>query len=271
MKLSLTTPAAITLALTIHGLAFIYFSCQPTITYVGHQPNAYLVTKMSINHRANTPSHPLSYQQTNEQTNEKNSKKEPDITQSKVVAARPVIKKQPTKTSIEKTHKNPNAITKKTVKTAPVKSQITAVPKASNHKPSSPIQASGSSPSTVKPANNSSANVDNAKSAAIVLTEHQTNEYINFVRTQILQHKRYPKQAKMRRHEGNITAVFTLTANGGIKDIVLLHKSSSKYLNKSVKKLLRRIKLPSPTPKIKHAFPKRLTLTFEFSLQHLNS
>ena len=268
MKLSLTTAVAITLALTIHGLAFIYFSCQPTITYVGHQPNAYLVTKMSINHRANKPSSPLS----NQQANEKNSNKKADITPSKKVAARPVIKKQPTKANIEETHKqNPTAITKKTVKTAPVKSQITAVPKASNHKPSSPIQASGSSPSTVKPANNASANVDNAKSAAIMLTEHQTNEYINFVRTQILQHKRYPKQAKMRRHEGNITAVFTLTANGGIKDIVLLHKSSSKYLNKSVKKLLRRINLPSPTPQIKHAFPKRLTLTFEFSLQQLNS
>ncbi|WP_428848459.1 energy transducer TonB family protein [Shewanella kaireitica] len=78
---------------------------------------------------------------------------------------------------------------------------------------------------------------------------------MNFVRSEILKRKHDLKQAKIRRHQGNITVAFTLTADGDIENIDLLKKSPSKYLNKSVRKLLAcaypllKCKLGPPFPK----------------------
>ncbi|QFU22188.1 TonB family protein [Shewanella eurypsychrophilus] len=107
---------------------------------------------------------------------------------------------------------------------------------------------------------------DNSNSA-----ENRINRYIESVRLEILKQKRYPKQAKLRRHQGSITVAFTLTGEGEIRNIKLLKKSSSKYLNKSVRKLLRRVHLPAAEQQIKQDFPKYITLTLDFSLETLNS
>lgn len=101
--------------------------------------------------------------------------------------------------------------------------------------------------------------------------EDRTNRYIDFVRTEILKRKHYPKQARLRRHQGSITVAFTLTEDGDIENIKLTKRSSSKYLNKSVRKLLRHMDLPKVEPQIKQEFPKQITLTLDFFLDLLNS
>ena len=101
--------------------------------------------------------------------------------------------------------------------------------------------------------------------------ENRVNRYIESVRAEILKQKRYPKQARLRRHQGSITVAFILTGEGEIRNIKLLKKSSSKYLNKSVRKLLRRVHLPAAEQQIKQDFPKYITLTLDFSLETLSS
>ena len=101
--------------------------------------------------------------------------------------------------------------------------------------------------------------------------QNRINSYIESVRAEILKQKRYPKQARLRRHQGSITVAFTLTGEGEIRNIKLLKKSSSKYLNKSVRKLLRRVHLPAAEQQIKQDFPKYITLTLDFSLETLSS
>ncbi|MCL1061627.1 TonB family protein [Shewanella benthica] len=140
---------------------------------------------------------------------------------------------------------------------------------------SSPNESSDSSKTASSSAHTSTQGVDAAASGTahgdISSTENRVNRYIESVRAEILKQKRYPKQARLRRHQGSITVAFTLTGEGEIRNIKLLKKSSSKYLNKSVRKLLRRVHLPAAEQQIKQDFPKYITLTLDFSLETLSS
>ena len=140
---------------------------------------------------------------------------------------------------------------------------------------SSPNESSDSSKTISSSAHTSTQAVDASASGTadgdINSAENRVNRYIESVRAEILKQKRYPKQARLRRHQGSITVAFTLTGEGEIRNIKLLKKSSSKYLNKSVRKLLRRVHLPAAEQQIKQDFPKYITLTLDFSLETLSS
>ena len=140
---------------------------------------------------------------------------------------------------------------------------------------SSPNESSDSSKTISSSAHTSTQAVDASASGTadgdINSAENRVNRYIESVRAEILKQKRYPKQARLRRHQGSITVAFTLTGEGEVRNIKRLKKSSSKYLNKSVRKLLRRVHLPAAEQQIKQDFPKYITLTLDFSMETLSS
>lgn len=153
-----------------------------------------------------------------------------------------------------------------TAKNTPILNKKTVVQQAVNNgsvKKTAANENTGKKTSLNESANNKLQSEAVEKNAL----EHSAHDYLSFVRTQILKHKRYPHQARLRRHQGSITVAFTLTAHGKIKNIQLISRSSSKYLNKSVAQLLRKIDLPPAEARIRNVFPKQMTLTLDFTLE----
>lgn len=257
MKNCQTTIAAVVLALIIHLLVYVQLVCPPSVTYAVNQPAAYSVARISFNQQ------PTSIDSQPTQQVSKTAVITPAIDAQ-------AIKKQPSNDTIRKTLKDKptNSVENKT-KQVTIKSAAVATP--IERSATMQTAARSTEAQAKKVAKAVASHAYNTQALRVDPIERKTNQYINFVRSEILKRKHYPKQAKIRRHQGNITVAFTLTADGNIENIELLKKSPSKYLNKSVRKLLSRLRLPAAEVQIRPAFPKQITVTLEFSLETLSS
>ncbi|MCL1058078.1 TonB family protein [Shewanella gelidimarina] len=287
----MTTLVALTIALAIHALTFLQLICQPHVAHSASQPASFSVTKMSFARQQQSTATDAHKSQPRLQPSETTAE---IITPNKASVTRNLAnEKQHTKVQYEippKTQQTkviPLAVTEnasvnskqltehtlatettntETQNTGTIITPTANTPTSALSNNSAVLSTSGGKTSTEV-----SRQANSPNNLVIDPIERKTNQYINFIRSEILKHKHYPKQAKLRRHQGSITVAFTLTAEGDIKNIQLLQKSSSKYLNKSVRKLLRRIQLPAAEQQIRQVFPKQISLTLEFTLNTLNS
>ena len=91
--------------------------------------------------------------------------------------------------------------------------------------------------------------------------------YMGQVRDFIARQKRYPKEAKLRRHQGKVTISFIINANGFVSQSKIIKSCSSRYINKSVKVLLSKLRFKVAPEAIKNQFPKTVILdvNYQFS------
>ncbi|AAZ24389.1 putative tonB protein [Colwellia psychrerythraea 34H] len=91
--------------------------------------------------------------------------------------------------------------------------------------------------------------------------------YMTQVRDYIAKHKRYPKEAKIRRHQGRVSISFIIDADGRVSESKIVKSCKSRYINKSVKVLLSKLRFKVAPKTIRHQFPKTILLevNYQFS------
>lgn len=91
--------------------------------------------------------------------------------------------------------------------------------------------------------------------------------YMAEVRHYIAKQKRYPKEAKIRRQQGNVTISFIIDADGRVSEPKIVKYCNSRYINKSVKVLLSKLRFNVAPEAIKNQFPKTviLDINYQFS------
>ncbi len=91
--------------------------------------------------------------------------------------------------------------------------------------------------------------------------------YMAQVRDYIAKQKRYPKEAKIRRHQGSVSISFIIDADGRVSESKIVKSCKSRYINKSVKVLLSKLRFNVAPKIIKNQFPKTILLevNYQFS------
>ncbi|OUR82362.1 hypothetical protein A9Q75_06525 [Colwellia psychrerythraea] len=91
--------------------------------------------------------------------------------------------------------------------------------------------------------------------------------YMAQVRDYIAKQKQYPKEAKIRRQQGNVTISFIIDADGRVSAPKIVKSCKSRYINKSVKILLSKLRFDVAPEAIRHQFPKTVLLevNYQFS------
>ncbi len=163
--------------------------------------------------------------------------------------AKPIVKKKPT--------------AKKNIEIAQVKHNDDKKPHdkdlAKSNKPTS-IE-NNSQPSSIP------AIVQNTSSAASLQragVESAMQDYMAQVRNYIAKQKRYPKEAKIRRHQGNVTISFVIDADGHVSESKIIKTCKSRYINKSVKVLLSKLRFNVAPAAIRDQFPKTVILDVNY-------
>jgi len=90
------------------------------------------------------------------------------------------------------------------------------------------------------------------------------NSYMDKVRTFIELHQGYPRAAKIRGHQGSVSISFVIDAQGRVSRRKLAKQCHSKFLNKSAKALLRKLRFSAPSSLIAMQFPKTITLDVHY-------
>jgi protein TonB len=163
--------------------------------------------------------------------------------------AKPIVKKKPT--------------AKKKVEIARVKHNDDKKPHdknlAKNNKPTRIENNSqpSSTPAIVK-------NTSSATSLQRAGVESAMQNYMGQVRDYIAKQKRYPKEAKIRRHQGNVTISFVIDAEGRVSESKIIRACKSRYINKSVKTLFSKLRFNAAPQKIREQFPKTVVLDVNY-------
>lgn len=91
------------------------------------------------------------------------------------------------------------------------------------------------------------------------------NRYLGEVRRLVERHKTYPRQARLRRQEGEVRVRFALDAEGRVTDLRLVESSGSALLDRHVERLIERLELPPPPADI-DVTGRTITLPVRFRL-----
>lgn len=91
------------------------------------------------------------------------------------------------------------------------------------------------------------------------------NRYLGELRRVIERHKAYPRQARLRRQEGEVRVRFTLDADGRVTEMALVGSSGSAILDRHVEQLMNRVEFPVPPEDVDIA-GQAITLPVRFSL-----
>jgi protein TonB len=94
--------------------------------------------------------------------------------------------------------------------------------------------------------------------------ESAMQDYMAQVRNYIAKQKRYPKEAKIRRHQGNVTISFVIDADGHVSEPKIVKTCKSRYINKSVKVLLSKLRFNVAPAAIRDQFPKTVILDVNY-------
>ena len=92
------------------------------------------------------------------------------------------------------------------------------------------------------------------------------SEYMAYVRLFIASHKHYPREAKIRKQKGKVTVSFIIDAQGRVRNAKIVKSCRSRYLNKSTKILLAKLKFKAVPNKISKMFPKKVTLEVNYQM-----
>lgn len=95
-------------------------------------------------------------------------------------------------------------------------------------------------------------------------TESALQKYMTQVHTFISQHKRYPHEAKIRKHQGKVTISFVINADGRVNKPKIVKSCKSRYINKSTKVLLSKLRFKAAPVEIKDQFPKTVILEVNY-------
>jgi protein TonB len=107
-------------------------------------------------------------------------------------------------------------------------------------------------------------NTSSAESLQSAGIESAMHTYMGQVRDYIAKHKRYPKEAKLRRHQGNVTISFIIDADGRVSQPKIVKSCKSRHINKSVKVLLSKLRFNVAPVAIKNQFPKTVILDVNY-------
>ncbi|AZQ84285.1 energy transducer TonB [Colwellia sp. Arc7-635] len=130
---------------------------------------------------------------------------------------------------------------------------------AKNNKPTSFENNSQPSPTSAIVQNTSS-----AASSQRTGVESVMHDYMGQVRDYIAKQKRYPIEAKIRRHQGNVTISFIIDADGRVSESKIIQACKSRYINKSVKTLLSKLRFNAAPQEIRDQFPKIVVLDVNY-------
>jgi protein TonB len=116
------------------------------------------------------------------------------------------------------------------------------------------------SPSLVKSTHSVGSQTSTGVESAMALYMAQVRDYI-------AKQKRYPKEAKIRRHQGSVSISFIIDADGRVSESKIVKPCKSRYINKSVKVLLSKLRFNVAPKIIKNQFPKTILLevNYQFS------
>jgi protein TonB len=108
---------------------------------------------------------------------------------------------------------------------------------------------------------------NNVESHQRLGVESAMQVYMAQVRDYIAKQKRYPKEAKIRRHQGSVAISFVIDADGRVSESKIVKSCNSRYINKSVKVLLSKLRFNVAPEAIKNQFPKTVILdvNYQFS------
>ncbi len=158
-------------------------------------------------------------------------------------------------------------------KPVPVKKvEIELVKNNNNTKPNENDVEKNNEATTIENSSQSSQAAGIAKNANSVEnfqntgTESAMQKYMGQVRDYIAKEKRYPKEAKIRRHQGNVTISFIIDADGRVSQSKIVKSCKSRYINKSIQVLLSKLRFNVAPEAIKDQFPKTVLLDVSYQL-----
>lgn len=91
------------------------------------------------------------------------------------------------------------------------------------------------------------------------------NRYLGQLRREIERHKTYPRQARLRRQEGEVRVRFQLNDQGRVTALTVVGSAGSEILDGHVRELLQRLRFPAP-PEGVAISERRITLPVRFRL-----
>ncbi len=97
-----------------------------------------------------------------------------------------------------------------------------------------------------------------------ISAESVMQKYMTQVRDFISKHKRYPQEAKIRKHQGKVTISFVINADGRVNKPQIIKGCNSRYINKSTKVLLSKLRFKVAPVEIKSQFPKTVILEVSY-------
>jgi protein TonB len=103
-------------------------------------------------------------------------------------------------------------------------------------------------------------NTSSTESLQSIRVESAMQRYMAQVRDHIAGQKRYPQAAKIRRHQGKVTISFIVAADGLVSQAKIVKSCKSRYINKSVKVLLSKLRFNVAPEAITAQFPKTVIL-----------
>lgn len=92
------------------------------------------------------------------------------------------------------------------------------------------------------------------------------NRYLGELRRVIERHKTYPRQARLRRQEGEVRVRFTLDTEGRVTEMALADSSGSGILDRHVEQLMHQVEFPAPPENVNIA-GQPITLPVRFTLR----
>ena len=109
---------------------------------------------------------------------------------------------------------------------------------------------------------NKGVNTANSDHHLSTLWEQYKRQIFNTINNQ----QTYPKQARLRRLQGQVKVEFTIASTGEIKTFALIQKSQVKLFNRNAKRLFAQLKLPPPPDNLASKFPTSMSIILEYNL-----
>lgn len=91
------------------------------------------------------------------------------------------------------------------------------------------------------------------------------NRYLGTLQREIERHKTYPRQARLRRQQGEVRVRFRLDSEGRTRSVTVVGSAGSDILDGHVRELLRRLRFPAP-PEGVDIHERVITLPVRFRL-----
>ena len=97
-------------------------------------------------------------------------------------------------------------------------------------------------------------------------TEYKYISYFTKLKERIYQVWKYPKESQVRREQGNIRIVFTLTKDGYLENVRILESSGFENLDREVLRTIRTASPYNPFPESWEEEKLKIPATFDYKL-----